>query len=120
LLVRNKAAVQTILILVNSPSIAELKLKFLREELSLSSALIAELRLGTNNREQAERLLGHVEVSQGSLSNFLSDPARMKLLNDEQQRELREAAEGLRTMLEQARRSLKGKPSDHPPFQRPS
>lgn len=92
---------------MNSPSQAELKLKFLRDELSRCSMLIAEAKLGLAARDQdeTERLLGHVEVAHDSLSHFLSDPERMKYLNDEQQRELREGAESLRTMLEQSRRS---------------
>ena len=96
---------------MNSPSQAELKLKFLRDELSRCSTLITEAKLGLSaqDRDQAERLLGRVEVAHGSLSTFLSDPERMKHLNEEQQRELREGAEGVRTMLtmlEQLRRSL--------------
>jgi len=93
---------------MNSPSLAELKLKFLREELSRCFALIteAERRFDPSNPDEAKRSLGHVEVAHGSLSNFLSDPERMRHLNDEQQRELRESAEDLRTMLEQSRRSL--------------
>jgi hypothetical protein len=93
---------------MNSPSLAELKLKFLREELSRCFALIteAERRFDPSNPDEVKRSLGHVEVAHGSLSNFLSDPERMRHLNDEQQRELRESEEDLRTMLEQSRRSL--------------